>query len=176
MLNRYYLFMKKVILFCILILFAWAFSCSRDEIIHENGYIIFDDLEFFQFVPTKNLNLETSISSFYSQNLMRGIQFMSKNKYYDTLVFEADTFHIENRSAAFARDLQFIKIVPVHIDYKILSQEQQIKYPLGLRSYSVKIRGRVVKFIYDNTTIDIIRISPFKVKKRNKMSSMQNKE
>lgn len=164
--------MKKVVIYFILIVLAGALSCNRDEIIHENGYILFDDLDFFQFVPAKNLNLETSTSSFYSQNLKRGFQFMSTTRYFDTIVLMADTFHIENRSADFAKDLQFLKIVPVHMDYKILPKEQQIKYPLGLRSYSVKIRSRVVKFIYDNTTIDIIKISPYKVKKRNKINSV----
>jgi hypothetical protein len=125
-------------------------------------------LDYFQFVPVKKLNLETSTSSFYSQNLKRGIQFMSTTKYFDTIVLMADTFNIENRSADLAKDLQFLKILPAHMDYKILPKEKQIKYPIGLRSYSVKIRGRVVKFIYDNTTIDIIKITPYKVKKRNK--------
>jgi len=110
--------------------------------------------------------LESSISSFYTENLEKGFQFMYYTNFFDTIASMVDTFHLDNRNKEFAEELQTLTIVPVLMKYKDVPKEKQIKYIFGLRTYTARIYGRTISFLYDNTTYDIIEIVPFPVKKR----------
>jgi len=91
---------------------------------------------------------------------------MYYTNFFDTIASMVDTFHLDNRNKEFAEELQTLTIVPVLMKYKDVPKEKQIKYIFGLRTYTARIYGRTISFLYDNTTYDIIEIVPFPVKKR----------
>jgi hypothetical protein len=168
--------MKKLLLFICILVTVILFGCQRNRVYHKDGYILFDNLEFFQFVPVKNMNLETSTSSFYSENLREGFQFMSRNNFFDTVYAKVDTFTLENRGKDSPKENQILKIVPVHIDYKMAPEIAQSNYHIGILPFTSKIRGKTITFLLNyDVAFDIIKITPLQVKKRNRTGPLKER-
>ena len=159
--------MRKLLFICAVVI-LFLVGCREDKIYHEDGYIVFDNYDFIEFVPVKNINLETSISSLYTENLGEGLQFMSSKKFFDDVFSKIDTFNLENRDKDEPKEYWVLKIVPVHMEYKMYPKKFQPLNDLGIRPYTFKIRGRkVVLKINYNVKYEILKITPLPVKKRN---------
>ena len=145
-------------------------SCTDPDLIKQKGYIVFNYAEFFQFVPTKSLDLSTSISSFRSENLEKGIEFFSYESlgnYYDTIFSHIDTFRIEDCDKSLSLQLSTLKIVPVLIEYKL--DAATISKTIYKLSY--KVKGRSVKYSVDFCRPKIMDIKILRVKNMNKKGS-----
>lgn len=168
--------MKKLLLFICILGTFFLFGCQKNRVYHKDGYIVFFELEFFQFVPVKDMNLETSISSFYSENLKEGFQFMSNNNFFDTVYSKVDTFTLENRGKDIPKERRLLKIVPAHIDYRMAPEIAQSNYHIGVLPLTSKIRGKTITFLLNyDVAYDIIKITPLHVKKRNRTGPLKER-
>jgi hypothetical protein len=159
---------KRLLEYAFIVLFIMFSSCKDDNVISKKGYIVFDESDFFYFVPVKELNLENSINSFYTSNLERGFQFQSRTIYFDTVYSAVDTFHIDGRYKDYAEELRNLKIVPVLFTYKKVTKQNQDNSIFRFGFFSAKIRGKNISFVCESTTPDIIiSIRILKVKKKN---------
>lgn len=162
--------MKLSFFLCVFAIVFW--SCNKkDSILQQEGYIIFEDLEFFQFIPVKQMNDETSISSLYTENLKRGFQFQPSKSIFNSIYPLVDTFHLQGLTTNLAKELYILKILPVRIDYKYITKDKQIHSVYSIWSDTIQIRGQKIAMIYDFTQYDILKITPLKVKKKNWGSS-----
>ena len=141
-------------------------SCNNSKLIKQTGYIVFNYAEDFQFVPVKKLDLKTSISSFNSENLEKGIMFSSEllGNYYDTIFSHIDTFRLENFDSSFGIKIRTLKIVPVSIEYEI--DKSTISKNVNKINFTVK--GRSVHYVVQFCKPIIKNITTLGVNKLNK--------
>ena len=141
-------------------------SCNNPNLTKQTGYIVFNYAEYFQFVPTKTLDLSTSISSFYSENLENGIMFSSKSigDDYDTIFAHIDTFRLEKIDNILANKFKILKIVPVRIEYVL---DKSI-IPSNIYTVNYIVKGRHVHFTVQFCKPVIKKIITLNVKKLNK--------
>jgi hypothetical protein len=149
-------------------------ACHKDAILHQDGYIVFSNLDFFQFLPVKKMNDETSLSSFYSENLKRGFQFQPSKCIFDSIYPLVDTFHLQGLTSDLAKELYVLKIIPVRIDYKYIAKNKQIQTMFNIWSDTIQVRGKKIAMIYDFTQYNILKITPIHVKKRNMEGSLKS--
>jgi hypothetical protein len=156
--------------FILLFLIFISNSCYKSNIIKQKGYIAFNYLDYFHFVPVKKLDLMNSLASFYTENLDTGIMFLSKStlNYYDSVFKYIDTFNIENVSKNRSREIKTLKIVPVYIEYECASKNKNFD---NIDTFNYTIRGRSVQLTTQFVYYKIIRIRPLKVSVRNMKGS-----
>lgn len=145
-------------------------SCTKNRTTKQDGVIVFDSPDFFQFVPVKHLNLDSSISSFYTKNLGKGIMFSTHNglgKLYDTVFNNIDTFHLENFGKIPNIKCSVLKIVPVQIEYSLDKYSPECTNNIAV----YHIKNRTVQFIFKYCEFDIHNIIPYKYKNINKKGS-----
>jgi len=160
----------KIYLISLILSISVLVSCKNDQVIKQDGVIVVDSPDFFQFIPVKHLNLDSSISSFYTKNLETGIMFSTHNRIgglYDTVFINIDTFHLEYYGKNPDIESSVLKIEPVHIEYTL--DEYSPKYTNNLGIYRVK--NRTVKFIVKYGEFNISKIIPYKYKNKNKKGS-----
>jgi len=157
--------MNKLILFTGAILILD--SCSRFK--KEQGYIVFTDEHFFNFVPVKStLKTNSSISSFYTDNLREGFEFRSKNykTFNDSTFYYVDTFSLKDINKDFPREYITLKVMPVYIEYR------KIEYPkmnvVSKSKCTYKINDRIIEYIINHDQYEIRKILALNYDGRNK--------
>jgi hypothetical protein len=150
----------------IVLLFNLTLFCGCNNLIRKEGYILFNNSNYFQFVPAKQLNLESSLSSFNTNNLENGIMFSSESigTLYDTIFSYVDTFHLDNISRDLGQRFQYLKIVPVYIEY-FNKNNNDINDNYSEWKYFVRGKSVKVKVLYGDYLI--IKIRPFRCKALN---------
>ena len=159
----------KIYIISLLFSISILVSCKNNHVIKQDGVIVFDSPDFFQFVPVKHLNLDSSISSFSTKNLEKGIMFSTHRigGLFDSVFINIDTFHLKNFGKNPDIKGSILKIEPVHIEYTL--DEYSPKYTNNFVIYRVK--NRTVQFIVKYGEFTIKKIIPYKYKNINKKGS-----
>jgi hypothetical protein len=140
--------------------------CSCKHYTERYGYLIFTDAEYFKFIPTKgSLNLTTSYSSFFSNNIEEGFGFAStfNNAFYYSVFQHLDTIRIKNKSSNLPERIRTLKILPVRIKFKEISDENSIIY-----SDTIQIKNHVILYKWNSGNYSIRKITFLNYKHMNR--------
>jgi hypothetical protein len=139
-------------------------SCTRYK--ERYGYLVFTDAEYFQFVPIKgNIDINTSYSSFISNNVKEGFAFAStfNNAFYYSVFQHLDTIRIKNKSTDLPERMRTLKILPVRIKFREISDEDSIIY-----SDTIQIKDHIIIYKWNSGHYHIRKITFLPYKRMNR--------
>jgi hypothetical protein len=148
----------------IIIPIFFLLSCNDCE--KKDGYIVFTDSKYFQFLPVKNgLDKNTSISSFKSDNLLEGFQFESTFNlaFYHSIFLHLDTFTLENKSSSLPKNIRTLKILPVRMIYSEVSKDN---FPMHTEIYQIRDQKIQCKWNYNKYKIRKVTFYNYKIMNR----------
>jgi len=140
-------------------------SCTRFD--ERYGYLIFTDAEYFQFIPIKgNLDLTTSYSSFFSNNIEEGFAVAStfNNAFYYSVFQHSDTIRINNKSTDLPERIRTLKILPVRIRFREISDENSIIY-----SDTIQIKDHFIIYKWNSGNYHIRKVTFLSYKYMNRI-------
>lgn len=151
--------MRQPILIILLLLLL---SCSQDrQNSHRKGFIIYNDLSNFYFVPVKEFDSSDCHGNLRTENLDAGVQFnINSNEYLELIKNSAVAVKDELTDNSYAKRLQSIKILPVEIMYVV-----DVIHDSTLVEFEFMIYNRDVKFRSDHEGLRITHLSVLDCKK-----------
>ena len=134
-------------------------GCTKT--VNQNGYLVFEHSEVMYFIPVKELSLETSAGSFYSENLNVGIGLGSVKIYFDSIRANLDTLRGCQINEDKSEQNSVLKILPVNIRYNILEKHN------GNQKWTYRINNKIVQFYINTPELKLDTIIFLKLKQKN---------
>jgi hypothetical protein len=166
--------MKKLMYQSVLILFfiiVFSVCSCRKSIRKEKGYLVRFMPKVFNFIPTKNMQIESSTASFYSSNFEKGFQFLIDSNITEELIANMDTIKYRNLYKGSYFTYDFIYLTPVEIEFKDIPIDKQNSNMDETHNFKMEIDGKEIIFYYDFRDYEVIKITPLKTNYRIKLNN-----
>jgi hypothetical protein len=149
----------KSLAFIVLIFLSGCNLVDRDNFISKRGFIVYDNMELWYFVPARSFDTSTCIHNFNSGNFGKGFQFDPYQL--SNFSYIKRTFDSLGQSSASHN----MYISPVEIDFSFkgkyfdlyASNSKDTKWNF---KYSGFTNGRPIEFEYNNFPVTIRKINP----------------
>jgi hypothetical protein len=154
--------MKKLLITLICLISLCCRDKGGETVISEEGFVVYQDLNIWQFVPAKSIDLESCMSSFKTENLNKGMQFTPHSeKHVQAVKSVSLDFNVENIDSGFAKKYYTINIAPVKVKYKVIYNRTK-KITDSQPEFLVKVNGNIVQFPYDFLNVEIEDLQPLR--------------